>query len=135
MRLVAVFSLIVVGTTACVGQPSEGRPLSSEEETALREPVSLGQRILTALSNYPKASEQPKVRTGLDLTTKMPTVEVLHAGGYITDADASLSSRYKASLHPIPNGAPHTQPLLSMRIDRGELVFDVDGNITLRQHQ
>ena len=134
MRALYICLLIAVGA-AFASQPITGRPLTAKEAAALREPTALGHRILTALSHYPKASEEAKVPTGLDLLTQVPTIEVLHAGGYISDSDMSLSHHYHAALQPIPAGAPQTQPLLTMQTDRGELVFDTLGDVTLRQHQ
>jgi hypothetical protein len=134
MRVLYIFLLITIGA-AFASQPITSRPLSAKEAAALREPTALGRRILSALSHYPKASEQAKVPTGLDLLTPVPPIEVLHACGYISDSDISLSHQYHATLQPIPSGAPQTQPLLTMKTDRGELVFDTLGDVTLWQHQ
>jgi hypothetical protein len=101
---------------------------------ALHEPVALGGRILAALSRCSKASEQVKVLPGFDVLTWVPTIEVLHVGGYISDSDMSLARRYQAAPQLIPANSPPTQPLLRMQTDQGELIFDTRANVALRQY-
>ncbi len=133
MRALSI-SLLLAAAALFAGEPTTRRPLTAKESAALQEPTTLGHRILNALSRYSKASEPPKIPAGLDLLTRVPTIEVLHAGGYISDSDMPLTHRYLATLQPIPPDAPRTQPLLTMQTDRGELIFDTRGNVTLRQH-
>jgi hypothetical protein len=104
-------------------------------QPAVTEAMELGQRVLKALFEYPNPSVRMNVLRGRDLLTALPTIEVLHAAGYISDSDMSLCHRYHVALHPIPAGASQTQPMLTMETDRGELVFDTSGNCTLRQHR
>lgn len=133
MRGLSVLLLIAVGS-AFADQPIT-RPLTAKETVALHEPVALGGRILAALSRYSKASEQVKVPTEYDVLTRVPTIEVLHVGGYISDSDMPLTYRYQVVLQLIPAEAPTTQPLLTIQTDSGELIFDTRGNITLRPQQ
>jgi hypothetical protein len=46
-----------------------------------------------------------------------------------------LAHRYQATLEVVPATASPMHPLLTMQTDRGKLVFDTRGNITLRPHQ
>jgi hypothetical protein len=69
-----------------------------------------------------------------DVLAWVPTLEVLHAGGYISDSDMSLARRYQAARQLIPANSPPTQPLLTMQTDQGELIFDTRANVALRQH-
>jgi hypothetical protein len=100
--------------------------LSPEDAEALREPLALGQRIMVAASKYFKPSDLAKMPTAGALLTRVPTVEILHAAGDISDADMMLARRYRATLHPA------TQPLLSIETDRGELIFYGQSEVTLR---
>ena len=133
MRGLSVLLLIAVGS-AFADQPTT-RPLTANETVALHKSVALGGRILAALSRYLKASEQVKVPTEYDVLTRVPTIEVLHVGDYISDSDMPLIYRYQAVFQLIPAEAPTTQPLLTMQTDSGEFIFDTLGNITLRPQQ
>ena len=132
MRGLSVILLIAVGS-AFADQPTT-RPLTPEETVALDEPIAVGGRILAALSRCSKASEQMKVPPEFDVLTRVPTIEILRAAGYISDSDASLARRYKAAPQLIPANSPPTQPLLTMQTDQGELIFDTRAHVTLRQH-
>jgi hypothetical protein len=127
--LVSVFAVIGF---ALAGQPAADHPLTVEASAALREPVALGQRILAALSRYSSAPKRGDIPTGGSLLTDNPSIEVLHAGGYIGDSDMTLAARYKATLQAIPAGAPATQPMLTMTVHGGELIFDTQGNVAFR---
>jgi hypothetical protein len=126
--------LIAVGL-AFAEQPTIRHPLTAKEATALQEPAALGHRMLSALSRYSQASESLKVPPEFDVLTRLPTIEVLHAVGFISDSDMRLTRRYQPALLPIPPNAAPTQPLLTLETDRGELIFDTRGNVTLRRHQ
>jgi len=131
MRVLAITLLISVGF-AVADQP--GHSLTPDETKALQQPITVGRHILDALSRYSKASDEANVPTGLSLLTGAPTVEVLHAAGYISDSDLALAQRCHATPQPIPaNQASATR--LTMQTDRGELVFDTRGDVILRQHQ
>ena len=133
MRGLSVLLLIAVGLA--FADQSTSRPLTAKETAALQEPIALGGRILAALSRYSTASEQVKVPPEYDVLTRVPTIEILHAGGYISDSDMPLTHRYPLALQFIPAEAPPTQPLLTMQTDSGELIFDTRGNVSLRPHQ
>jgi hypothetical protein len=134
MRKLPLVLLIAV-TSAFGDQPSTRRPLTGKESAALEEPTALGHRMLTALARYSKASEPVKIPTEFDVMTRTPTIELLHAAGYISDSDTLLSRRYRVVLQLIPAEAPPTRPLLTMQTDSGELIFDTRGNVTLRPHE
>src|SRR5258708_3759808 len=123
MRQLFLLLLIAV-SSAFADQPAARRPLTAKESAALQEPITLGQRILAALSRYSKTSERIKVPTEFDVMTRTPTIEVLHAAGYVGDSDMPLSHRYQVVLELIPPEAPPTQPLLTMQTGSGELIFD-----------
>jgi hypothetical protein len=133
MRGLSIVLLIAMGSVFA-DQPTT-HPLTAKEAAALQEPIALGHRILNALSRYAQTSEPPMIPAELDLLTRVPTIEILHAAGYISDSDMPLAHRYLATLQPIPPGAPSTQPLLTMQTDRGELILDTRGTVTLRQHK
>ena len=132
MRELSVLLLIAVGSA--FADQATTRPLTAKERASLHEPVALGGRILAALARYSKASEQLKVPTEYDVLTRVPTIELLHAGGYISNSDVSLAHRYQAAPQIIPANSPPTQPRLTMQTDWGELVFDTRANVALRQH-
>ena len=131
MRELSLLVLIAV-SSAFADQPTTRRPLTAKEPAALEKPITVGHRILTALSRYSKASDQVQLPPELDVSTQVPTIEILHAGGYISDSDMPLTHRYRLALQLIPAEAPPTQPLLTMQTDSGELIFDTRGNIALR---
>jgi hypothetical protein len=123
MRVFCTMVLIAASAAVAGSQPT------------VTEAMELGQRVLKALFEYPKPSLRMNVLRGRDLLTTLPTIEVLHAGGYISDSDVSLCHRYHVALHPIPAGASQAQPMLTMETNRGELVFDTSGDCTLGQHK
>jgi hypothetical protein len=128
----ALLFLVVSLPAVLAAQP---RPLSSDEAKLLQQPIDLGQRLLAALSRYPEPSASANRTTGVDLITNVPTVEVLHSAGYVTDSDMVLARRYGATFQSKPAGSNASQPLLSMHTDRGELTFAGDGTLTLRRHE
>jgi hypothetical protein len=70
----------------------------------------------------------------LGLLSRTPTIDVLHAAGYITDSDFTLAAGYRATPQPVPaNQGLATR--LTMQTHRGELLFDTRGDIKLRQHE
>ena len=72
--------------------------------------------------------------TEFGLLTRTPTIHVLHAVGYLSDSDFALAQRYRATPQPVPaNQGLATR--LTMQTDRGELLFDTQGDIKLRQHE
>ena len=133
MRRLSV--LLVIAVSSAFADQSTTRPLTTEQIVALQEPVALGGRLLAALSRYAKASEQVKVPTEFDVSTRVPTIELLHASGCISDSDVTLAYRYRAVPQLIPANSPPTQPMLTMQTDRGELIFDTRAKVALRQDQ
>ncbi len=71
----------------------------------------------------------------LGLLTRTPTIDVLHAAAYISDSDYALARRYGATPQPIPGNGTMPRPLLTMQSNRGELVFDTRGRVTLHPRQ
>jgi len=133
MRAVS-FTLLISVSVAFASEPTT-RSLTSDEAKALRQPTVLGERILVESVAVQEASEGIKIPTEFDVMTRAPTIDVLHAAKYISDSEIVLAHRYQATLQPVPATASPTHPLLTMQTDRGELVFDTRGNITLRPHQ
>jgi hypothetical protein len=134
MRELSLLLLITV-SSVFADQPTTSRALTAKESAALEEPIAVGHRILTALSRYSKASDQVQLPPELDVSTQGPTIDILHAGGYISDSDMPLTRRYQVVLQLIPAEAPPTQALLTMQTGSGELIFDTRGNVTLRPQQ
>ena len=126
---------LLISLSVAFGSEPTTRSLTSDEAKALRQPTAFGERILAEVSRYKKASEGIKIPTEFDVMTRAPTIDVLHAAKYISNSDMVLAHRYQATLQPVPATASPTHPLLTMQTDRGELVFDTRGNITLRPHQ
>ena len=140
MRLFGIV-LFVSLSVAVADQP--GRPLKPDDMKALQQPVAVGRRILDALSQYSLAAYEVNGESanmwsrGMDrlgLLTRTPTIDILHAAGYISDSDFALAQRYRATPQPVPvNQGLATR--LTMQTHRGELLFDTRGDIALRQHQ
>jgi hypothetical protein len=126
---------LVISVSVAFGSEPAARSLTSDEAKALRQPTALGERILAQVSRYRKASEGIKIPLEFDVLTRAPTIDVLRAAGYITESDMTLAHRYQATLQPVPANARPTHPLLTMETERGELIFDTRGEITLRQHR
>jgi hypothetical protein len=131
MRVIGITVLFCVGFIVA-DQP--GRSLTPEETTALRQQITVGRHLLAALSLYSRASAELNVPIGDSLSTHAPTIEVLHAAGYISDFDFSVAQRYRAMPHPVP-ADQDVATRVTMQTDRGELIFDTRGSITLRQSQ
>ena len=137
MRVFGI-ALFIALTVASADQVP--RALTPYEMKALHSQIALGRNIVSALGQYSKTIYElngesgnmwNRGMTGLGLLTRTPTVQVLHAAGYITDFDLVLAERYRATPQPVPT----TQRLatcLTMQTDRGELLFDTHGNITVR---
>ena len=133
MRIIGIALVISVGIALADRPPYS---LTPDEMKALQEPIMVGHRILDALSRYSKASDEANVNvpTGLSLLTHAPTIEVLHAAGYISDSDFALAQRYHAMPQPVPANQG-SAARLTMQTERGKLVFDTRGEITLHQHE
>jgi hypothetical protein len=71
--------------------------------------------------------------TGPDVVTGYPTVNVLHAVGYITDSDMRLVQRYHVSIAAAV--FKPEDPTVMMQTKLGEVRFDARGQITLLNHQ
>jgi hypothetical protein len=141
MRLFGI-ALFISLSGAVADQP--GRSLRPDEMKALQQPIAVGRHILNALSQYSNAAAHEangesanmwsRGMNQLGLLTRTPTIEVLHAAGYISDSDFTLAQRYRATPQPLPaNQGLATR--LTMQTHRGELLFDTRGDIALRQHQ
>ncbi len=128
----ALLFLVVSLPAVLAAQPT---PLSSDKAKLLQQPIDLGYRLLAALSRYPKPSASANRTGGVDLITSVPTVEVLHSAGYVTDSDMVLARRYRATFQSMPAGSNASQPRLSMHTDRGELTFAGDGTVALQRHE
>jgi hypothetical protein len=124
---------LVISVSAAFGSEPVARSLTSDEAKALREPTALGERILVQVLRYTKTSEGIKIPPEFDVMTRAPTIDVLHAAGYISESDRVLAHHYQATLQPVPANATPTHALLTMQTERGELIFDIRGQITLRQ--
>jgi hypothetical protein len=106
--------------------------LTAVDAAALEEPTALGHRILAGLSHYFEFSPAlMHIQGEVDLVTRTPTIEILHAYRCVSDSDFALCHRYHATLHPVPSDAPATQAVLSMQTDRGVLVFQANGEVGL----
>jgi hypothetical protein len=125
--------LLFVASGGLAQQAPAPRPLTTAEAAALEEPVALGHRVLAAWSHYSELTYlSTPIFAGVDVLTRTPTLELLHATHSLSDSDFALSSHYRTTLHPLPANAPKDAPILSMRTDRGEIVVDISGNITLQ---
>ena len=128
-------AFFVVVALAFADQSTTRQPLTTADAAALEEATTLGQRVLTALARYLAVSQPPNISEDRDLLTRTPTIDILHAIGYLTDSDIALSNQYRATLHPVPPEPAATQPVLTMHTDRGELIFDASGNVALELHK
>ena len=132
----AAYPAFFVGVAlAFADEPTTRQPLTTVDAAALEEATALGQRVLTALARYLAVSRPPNISGGSDLLARTPTIEVLHAIGYLSDSDIALSNQYHATLYPVPPEPAATQPVLTMHTDRGELIFDAGGNVALELHK
>jgi hypothetical protein len=132
MRALA-FIIVIVASRAFAEQPTTPRPLTTAEAATLKESVDLGHRVLAAWARYSQTTYvSSPIPTGAALFTSTPTLELLHATHSLSDSDFARSLQCHIKLHPVPVGAPKDAPILSVRADRGELVFDITGNITLQ---
>jgi hypothetical protein len=132
MRALSVI-IVIVASFAFAEQPTTRRPLTTAEAATLKGSVDLGHRVLAAWSRYSQATYvSSPIPTGAALFTNTPTLELLHATHSLSDSDFALSLQCQIKLHPVPVGAPNDAPILCVRTDRGELVFDISGNITLQ---
>ena len=119
--------------TIAFAEQQTPRPLTTDDTAALTESVALGQRVLAAWLRYSKAAAlSTPIPAGIDAISSTPTLELLHATHSLSDSDFALSLQCQARLHPVPVNAPKDAPALSMQTARGELIFDISGNITLR---
>jgi hypothetical protein len=134
--LVALFISFAV---ALADQPS--RPLTPQETKTLERQITLARHILAALAKYSKAAHEVNGESAnmwsrgmneLGLLTRTPTIDVLHAAGYLNDSDNALARHYHATPQHVPGNATMAQPLLTMHSELGELVFDTRGAVTVR---
>jgi len=132
-------ALFISFAVALADQPS--RPLTRQETKTVERQITLGRRILAALAEYSKAAHEvtgesasmwSRGMTELGLLTRSPTIDVLHAAGYLTDSDHALARHYHAMPQHVPANATTAQPLLTMHSELGELVFDSRGAVTVR---
>jgi hypothetical protein len=127
------FLLFFVASVGFAQQAPARRPLTTAEAAALEEPVALGHRVLAAWSRYSEVTYlSTPIPAGVDVLTRTPTLELLHATHSLSDSDFALSSHYRTRLHPVPPNAPKNAPVLSMHTERGEIVVEISGNITLQ---
>lgn len=127
------FLLLFVASVGFAQQAPARRPLTTGEAGALEECVALGHRVLAAWSHYSDVTTlSTPMSAGVDVITRTPTLELLHATHSLSDSDLALSLHYLTRLHPVPPNAPKDAPILSMRTDRGEIVVDISGNVTLQ---
>lgn len=125
--------LFFVASAGLTQQPPARRPLTPAEAAALDECGRLAHRVLDAWSRYLEVTNRSTpIRGGVDVLTRTPTLELLHATHSLSDSDLALSLHYQTRLHPVPPNAPKDAPILSMRTDRGEIVVDISGNVTLQ---
>ena len=125
--------LFFVASVGLAQQAPARRPLTTAEAAALEECVALGHRVLAAWSRYSEVTNlSTPISAGVDVLTRTPTLELLHATHSLSDSDLALSSHYQTRLHPVPPNASKDAPILSMRTDRGEIVIDISGNVTLQ---
>jgi hypothetical protein len=130
-RLLLLLSL----AGAVFAQNQQSRALSTTESVALREPIAVGKRIIAALSRYPVASgSTTRATADRSLLTRTPTLDLLHASGYISDTDFAFSHSCHATLQPVPAGASADHPVLRLQTASGELIFDARGEVTIRDH-
>ena len=141
MRLFGI-ALVISLSVAVADEPA--RSLRPGEMKALQQPIAVGRLILDALSQYSNAAVHKvdgesanmwsRGMNQLGLLTRTPTIDVLHAAGYISDSDFALAQRYRATPQPVPaNQGLATR--LTMQTHRGELLFDTRGDIKLRKHE
>jgi hypothetical protein len=93
---------IALAFISCVVSSSCAEPvrraLTAAETAALQEPIELGKRVYNALYRY-LDPPQPRVpNTGPDVLTGWPTVDLLHAVGYIADSDMRLVRQYRVTI-------------------------------------
>ena len=132
MRALSVI-IVIIASLASAEQPATPRPLTTAEAATLKESVDLGHRVLAAWARYSQVtSVSSPLPTGAALFTSTPTLELLHATHSLSDSDFAASLQCQIKLHTVPVDAPNDAPILSVRTDRGELVFDITGNITLQ---
>jgi hypothetical protein len=132
MRTLSLLVFFVASIGVAQRAPDR-RPLTTAEAAALKEPVALGFRVLAAWSRYSEVSHlSTPISAGVDVITSTPTLELLHATHSLSDSDFTLSSHCQTKLHPVPPNAPRDAPIISMHTDRGDIVIDISGNVTLQ---
>ena len=131
----ALLILLLIVASLALADPPAGYRLSPTEKAELKEPLALARRIIAARYRYSKASERVRVPAEYDVMTRTPTIEVIHAAGYISDSDALLSYRYRVVLQLVAPGAALGQAVLTMQTNRGELMLDKLGNAALARQK
>lgn len=105
------------------------RAISNTEVTALKEPIAVGKRIYFAVRRYYDKQPSRVYPTGLALFTDSPTIELLHAVGYISDSDFGLARQYRVAIPPVI--VKPTDAVVLMQTRLGELSLDASGHISL----
>lgn len=105
------------------------RTITATEMAALKEPINVGKGVYIAVCRYYSNRESRAYPAGPALFTDSPTIELLHAVGYIADADMQLIQRYRIGIPTVI--VKPTDPVVIMQTKSGELTFDTRGQITL----
>ena len=126
--------LFFVASVGLAQQAPARRPLTTAEAAALEESVALGHRVLAAWARYLEVTNlSTPIPVGVDVLTRTPTLELLHATHSLGDSDFALSSHYQTRRLPGgPNAPQGSSASGTMRTDRGEIVVDISGNVTLQ---
>lgn len=129
--------IFFLATSFAFAEPAaDRRSLTTAETAALSEPIALGHRVMAAISHYLEVRLPPSpIPEGLGLLTGTPTLELLRSTECLSDLDYALVRRHHAGLYPVPPDAPADQPILAMRTELGDLIFDTTGNVTLPVHK
>jgi len=137
MRVVSSMLFLVAALAFAEQQPVR-QPLTTTDAAALAEPTTLGHRILAASARYAEVMRPVTDTRALRLLdrqrillTGTPTIDLLHACRYLSGPDFALARRYDAALYPLPPEAPSTFPVLTIRTNRGILIFDRSGGVAL----
>lgn len=128
LRFIAV-AFFMYGLASLSAAEPKSRPLTDRETTILQEPIAIGKTVYNAVCRYYTALRPRDYPVGPALLTESPTVELLHALGYITESELRLAQQYRIAIPPVVVKA--TDRLVILDTKSGELSFDTRGNITL----
>jgi hypothetical protein len=136
MRVFLLRLALAIASMFCVVWASSAEParreLTAAETAALQEPIDLGKRVYAALCRYWSSSKPVEGAARYpDLVTASPTVDLLHALGYIADSDMKLTGQYKVVIPPVVGEKPMA-PVVAMQTKYGEISFDIRGEIRLQ---